>query len=162
MNKGHDRMADIWSLGIMIFEMIFGTHPFFDYGDKTITQAKLFKKIVKGKFIEPVSQTAKDAFANTSAAGKDIIKKILVTNPSKRLGCRSNEDLDIRNHPWFAKDDGIDFGKLYRKELKAPWVPEISDPFDGEYFEPTPRPKTKKERSKKLTEWEQKEFEDFC
>jgi len=37
-----------------------------------------------------------------------------------------------------------------------------SDPFSGEYFKPKPRPKTKKDHPKKLTELEQKEFEDFC
>merc|ERR1711935_1282354 len=101
--------------------------------------------------VEPIKQTAKDALTTTSLAGIDIIRKLLVTNPNKRLGCRAKADLDIRNHPWFAEDDGIDFGKLYRKELKAPWVPEISDPFSGEYFKPKPRPKTKKDHPKKLT-----------
>merc|ERR1711935_877471 len=88
LNKGHDKMADIWSLGIMIYEMIFGTNPFFDYDDKTIDQTKLFKRIVKGRILEPVKQTSKDALATTTAAGRDIIGKLLVTNPNKRLGCR--------------------------------------------------------------------------
>mmetsp|Transcript_963 Transcript_963/g.2059 ORF Transcript_963/g.2059 Transcript_963/m.2059 type:complete len:820 (+) Transcript_963:432-2891(+) len=160
MNKGHDKSADIWSLGVMIYEMLFGTNPFFDYDDPNINQHTLFRRIAKGKFQRPVNQASVDAYSRTSQEAKDLIKKILVIDVRKRLGCMANADLDIRNHPWFAKEGvGIDFGQLYRKEIVAPWVPELSDPFDGTNFE------AKEEDDKRglvpLTSKEQKLFQNF-
>jgi cGMP-dependent protein kinase len=157
LNKGHDKSADIWSLGVMIYEMLFGTNPFFDYDDPTVDQRTLFKRIVKADFQRPRKQSALDAYAETSDTAKDLIKRLLVVKPKKRLGCMTKADLDIRNHPWFRD---IDFGKLYRKELKAPWVPEISDPFDGANFK-AKRAETKI-GLKELDKWEQEQFKDFC
>lgn len=161
MNKGHDKSADIWSLGVMIYEMLFGTNPFFDYDDPTIDQRTLFKRIVKGQFQRPRKQSAIDAYQNVSDDAKDIIKKMLVVNTTKRLGCMARADLDIRDHPWFAnKDTGIDFGKLYRKELKAPWVPTVTSPFDGQNFSV---PKAgDKSKLKPLSDKEQRQFKEFC
>jgi protein kinase A len=137
--------------------MLFGTNPFFDYDDKKITQVKLFKRIVKGKFQTPVKEYAINAYSNTSKQAKDLIRRLLESNPDKRLGCLPGEDLDIRRHPWFA---GFDWGKLYRKELKAPWVPQLSDPFDGKNFNEVKLRKNNGLRP--LEETEQELFESFC
>eukprot|EP00534_Pseudo-nitzschia_fraudulenta_P000339 CAMPEP_0201119968 /NCGR_PEP_ID=MMETSP0850-20130426/4059_1 /ASSEMBLY_ACC=CAM_ASM_000622 /TAXON_ID=183588 /ORGANISM="Pseudo-nitzschia fraudulenta, Strain WWA7" /LENGTH=811 /DNA_ID=CAMNT_0047385893 /DNA_START=115 /DNA_END=2550 /DNA_ORIENTATION=+ len=157
-NIGHDKSADIWSLGVMIYEMLFGTNPFFDYNDPTIDQPKLFNRIVRGSFQPPVQKASIEAFENVSDDAKDLIERMLVVNPKKRLGCMADADLDIRNHPWFANN--IDFHELYSKQIPAPWVPELDDPFDGKNFEA----KTARSKSglQKLMEWEQELFEDFC
>ena len=156
MSKGHDKSADIWSFGVMIYEMLFGTNPFFDYDDPTINQTVLFKRIVKADFQRPRKQLSLDAYDTTSAAAKDLIRSLLVVKPNQRLGCMGKGDISIRNHPWFSD---IDFGKLYRKEIEAPWVPEISDPFDGKNFN-TVIPKTKS-GLRELSKEEQKQFEEF-
>jgi len=156
LNMGHNKSADLWSFGILIYEMLFGTNPFMDYDDPTIDQRTLFKRIVKASFQRPQKQSALDAYAKTSKDAKDLIKKLLVVKPRKRLGCRGQADLEIRNHPWFSD---IDFGKLYRKELTAPWIPKISDPFDSSNFDPK-EPKSKA-GLKELKGWEQEKFKDF-
>lgn len=51
---------------------------------------------------------------------KDFIKKILDKDPSKRLGNKGPEE--IMQHPWF---DDLDFNKLIKKQIKAPYVPEV-------------------------------------
>jgi serum/glucocorticoid-regulated kinase 2 len=53
---------------------------------------------------------------------KDIISKLLDKNPATRLGSKNDAD-DIVNHPWFAK--GIDFDRLLKRELDAPFKPDI-------------------------------------
>jgi len=165
LNKGHNKSADIWSLGVMIYEMLFGTNPFFDYNDPNVDQRTLFKRIVKGQFQRPQKQTAIDAYQAVSADAKDIIKKMLVVNVNKRLGCGARADLEIRDHPWFASTEkgttgAIDFGNLYRKELKAPWVPTVTSPFDGANF--SKKREQNKSNLKPLSAREQKQFEHFC
>jgi len=161
LNKGHNKSADVWSLGVMIYEMLFGTNPFFDYDDPTVDQRTLFKRIVKGQFQRPRKQSAIDAYQNVSDDAKDIIKKMLVVNVNKRLGCGTRADLDIRDHPWFSNtESGIDFGKLYRKELTAPWIPKVTSPFDGANF--SKKREQDKSGLKPLNDRQQEQFKQFC
>lgn len=74
--------VDIWSSGIILFAMVFGYLPFDDPNTDI-----LYKKITDGKFSLPSS--ASERF-------RDLIKKILVTDPSKRIGLDG-----IKAHPWF-------------------------------------------------------------
>ena len=62
--------VDIWSSGIILFAAICGYLPFEDPDT-----AKLYKKIRKGDFIIPPF---------ISKEGKDFLRKILVTDPTKR------------------------------------------------------------------------------
>ena len=75
-------VADIWSSGIVLYAMLCGYLPFEDPNTK-----KLYKKIIKGSFILP---------DYLSEFAKDILKKILNTNPEKRYKIQ-----DIRQHPWY-------------------------------------------------------------
>jgi protein kinase A len=152
LNKGHDKSADIWSLGVLIYEMLFGTNPFFDYDDPNIDQKTLFKRIISGKFDFP--QHTK---AHVSNDAKDLITKMLKVDVRERLGCLAGADLDIRSDKWFQE---CDWGKLYRKEIKAPWVPTIKSPFDGENF--AEWQEEDKRNLKPLTDREQKHFTKFC
>lgn len=53
---------------------------------------------------------------------KDLITQLLQKDPKNRLGTKGKKD--VMNHPWF-KD--INWKKLYRKEIKSPFVPEIKE-----------------------------------
>ena len=50
----------------------------------------------------------------------DICVRFLDRKPESRLG--SNGFDEIKNHPWFA---GIDWDKLYRKEVVPPYNPMV-------------------------------------
>lgn len=39
---------------------------------------------------------------------------------------------NIKNHPWFEK---IEWDKLLKKELKAPFIPKIEDSIDTQNFD---------------------------
>merc|ERR1719334_1434645 len=71
-SKGHNRAVDWWALGILIFEMLAGYPPFFDDNPFGIYEKILGGKIDWPRQIEPVV--------------KDLIKKLLVQDRTKRIG----------------------------------------------------------------------------
>ena len=70
-NKYNGFNIDIWAIGIILFAMLCGYLPFED-DDNDI----LFQKILECKLHYP---------SHLSSVAKDIMKKILVTNPEKRI-----------------------------------------------------------------------------
>lgn len=52
--------------------------------------------------------------------------QLLQKDCQKRLGA-DNDFQDIKEHPFFAS---IDFEKLLRKEIRAPFIPKIKDELD--------------------------------
>lgn len=92
----------------MIYELIEGENPFYYQG---MDQMALFEAICTEKYYPLAKEVSPEAMA--------VIEKLLEKNPSKRLGTfREN---DILSHPWFSS---IDMGKLRKKEIEAPWVPD--------------------------------------
>lgn len=74
--------VDIWSCGVILFVMLSGCLPFEDNNNES-----LYKKIIGGKYTIPNF---------VSKGGKDLLKKILETNPRKRITIP-----EIKKHPWF-------------------------------------------------------------
>jgi serine/threonine protein kinase len=130
LNRGHNYGADHWSLGCLIYEMLTGRTPFYENG---MDQSALFKAIVSGVFPIP---------RGISHDAQTIITGLITRNPNKRLGNpsinigggggRRNNFDDVLYHPWLSK---IDHDALVLKELTAPALPRIKDPFDGSNFE---------------------------
>ena len=121
LNRGHDKGADYWSLACLIYEMILGQTPFYVHN---IDQITLFKRIVFGRHRYPPQ--------SFSAEAQDLISGMLASKSTQRLGCLAHAERDIKDHPFFGD---INFGKLSKRMIKAPWVPVLRDPLDASCFE---------------------------
>ena len=104
--------VDIWSSGIVLYTMVCGFLPFEDDN-----QNILFGKIAKGLFSLP---------SFLSASCKDLLKKILVTDPKKRYGFE-----EIKHHSWFMSVNNV-MGKNIFFNSPGVFVEEDVIPIDVE------------------------------
>ena len=119
LGKGHNQAVDYWALGCLVYEMIEGTTPFYWDG---ATQKDEFEAICRCDF---------QCGSNFSEGAKNLISKLLVLDPSKRLGGDIRGNSDVMNHHWF---DPINFKMLRKMEITSPWVPEVKDALDSSNF----------------------------
>lgn len=70
-NKGYSLNVDIWSAGVVLFAMLYGTVPF-----KAQSMEELHSLILKGKYLlkEDISEEA-----------RDMLRGLLEISPKKRL-----------------------------------------------------------------------------
>uniref|UniRef100_A0A8C9I877 Uncharacterized protein n=1 Tax=Piliocolobus tephrosceles TaxID=591936 RepID=A0A8C9I877_9PRIM len=111
-SKGHGRAVDWWALGILIFEMLSGFPPFFDDNPFGI-----YQKILAGKIDFP---------RHLDFHVKDLIKKLLVADRTRRLGNMKNGANDVKRHWWFHS---VDWEAVPQRKLKPPIVPKIAGFF---------------------------------
>jgi serine/threonine protein kinase len=84
-------MVDWWSFGILLYELMYGTTPF-----KSARRDTTFDNIVKRQPHFP--------HRGVSPEGRDLISKLLIKDPTQRLGAQAGAD-EVRQHPWFADFD---------------------------------------------------------
>uniref|UniRef100_A0A2I3GL67 Protein kinase domain-containing protein n=1 Tax=Nomascus leucogenys TaxID=61853 RepID=A0A2I3GL67_NOMLE len=119
-SKGHGRAVDWWALGILIFEMLSGFPPFFDDNPFGIYQ------ILAGKIDFP---------RHLDFHVKDLIKKLLVVDRTRRLGNMKNGANDVKRHRWFCS---VDWEAVPQRKLKPPIVLKIAGDGDTSNFETYP------------------------
>lgn len=89
LELGHDKALDIWSLGVLIFELLTGKAPFAP-PDKVADQ-KEKQKILEDNVVN-VRLTFPNDFPQTA---KDLLLKILRKNPLHRISLE-----EMKKHPW--------------------------------------------------------------
>ncbi|XP_067412416.1 ribosomal protein S6 kinase alpha-5 isoform X2 [Emydura macquarii macquarii] len=120
-DAGHDKAVDWWSLGVLMYELLTGASPFTVDGEKN-SQAEISRRILKSE--PPYPQ-------EMSALAKDVIQRLLMKDPKKRLGCGPGGADEIRKHPFFQK---INWDDLAAKKIPAPFKPVIRDELDVSNF----------------------------
>lgn len=79
--KPHTKHVDLWSLGVLCYELLVGEPPF-----QTGSYDETFVKITQVKYQVP-------DFISTAA--KHFISKLIVANPEQRMSLQ-----DVKKHPW--------------------------------------------------------------
>ncbi|XP_056136007.1 cGMP-dependent protein kinase 1 [Lampris incognitus] len=125
LNKGHSVSADVWSLGIFVFELLSGSFPFNSPGPMQ-TFAASVRGIDQVDFPKTISE---------SAAG--LIRMLCRNNPAERLGSQRNGAKDILKHKWF---EGFSWEGLCSGTLQPPIIPKISHPSESSRPDHYPAP----------------------
>ncbi|KAI5867700.1 kinase-like domain-containing protein [Durotheca rogersii] len=82
-DNSYDEKVDLWSLGVLTYEFLVGEAPFED------TPVMTTRRIARGDMKVP---------SFVSAEATDLIKKLLVIDPDKRLSLEQ-----VQKHPWIIK-----------------------------------------------------------
>ncbi|KAH7293915.1 hypothetical protein KP509_28G047800 [Ceratopteris richardii] len=117
--QGHEKPVDWWTLGVLIYEMLAGFPPFEDE-DPSAT----YQKILEGKIHFP---------KHFSKSVKDLIRKLVTADLTKRIGCLKEGIREIKHHSWFVN---VKWDNVLRKVDKPPIKPKpLSSPSDTSNFE---------------------------
>ncbi|OIT34515.1 PREDICTED: calcium-dependent protein kinase 20-like isoform X1 [Nicotiana attenuata] len=104
LRKHYGQECDIWSAGVIIYILLSGVPPFWDE-----TEQGIFEQVLKGE-LDFVSEP----WPTISESAKDLVRKMLVRDPKKRLTAH-----EVLCHPWVrvggvAPDKPLDCAVLSR------------------------------------------------
>ncbi|GJJ76388.1 hypothetical protein EMPS_08747 [Entomortierella parvispora] len=153
---GYDRGCDWWSLGVIMFEMLYGYPPFISKSRHT-TRLKIinWRQTLKFPAKPKVSKEVQDLIeklicekefrlgrsppqAHNSTKRWSTVSPHLMTlqqQQQQSLSLHSNSQglgdaSEIKNHPWFR---GVDWAGL--RSQPPPFKPALKDPADTRYFD---------------------------
>ncbi|GLJ16487.1 hypothetical protein SUGI_0281320 [Cryptomeria japonica] len=95
-NKEHDTAVDIWSLGVLLYEFLYGTPPF-----EAKEHSDTYRRIMKVDLNFPPNPIVSDA-------AKDLISKLLVKYSWQRLPLTG-----LLQHPWIVQN--ADLSSVYER-----------------------------------------------
>ncbi|KAH7301298.1 hypothetical protein KP509_23G019100 [Ceratopteris richardii] len=107
--EGHGSAVDWWTLGIFLYELLYGRTPFKGSGNR----ATLFNIVG-----EPLTFPEKPA---VSIAAQDLIRGLLVKDPEERLASKRGAT-EIKQHPFF---EGVNWALI-----RSSTPPEVPKPFE--------------------------------
>ncbi|WAQ93151.1 hypothetical protein PtA15_18A209 [Puccinia triticina] len=111
--NGHSSAVDWWTVGILVYEMIYGYTPF-KGADRQTTFGNVLRREVGFQDSPP-----------TSALAKAVIRRLLAKDERTRLGSLSGAS-EVKHHKWFAS---ISWGLL--RNCKPPIIPPPSNAMDA-------------------------------
>ena len=108
--KPHSIDSDYYCLGMMAYEFMKGVRPFLCRSNAELKKKAMESDIVINKLELP---------EGWGIEAGDFINRLIKRKQSERLG--HGGDNEVKNHLWFK---GFRWDKLYRMELKSPFIPD--------------------------------------
>ena len=108
--KKYDIKSDLWSVGVIMYQMLFGKLPY---------NAKNFLDLIKSIDKKPIKIPD---FITVSPSCKDLLLKLLQKDPNKRINWN-----DFFNHHWFNTDETLNLeNKLLHIDMNNT-LPSLSE-----------------------------------
>jgi len=120
-SKPYSQAVDWYALGILIYEMLAGYPPFYKED-----HVELYEQILEGKYSFP---------SHIGHNARDLIRKLLQPDLSKRYGNLKGGVEDIKNHKWFA---GVNWEHVENKLIIPPYIPRCRYNGDTSHFDQYP------------------------
>ncbi|KAL7272922.1 serine/threonine protein kinase, AGC [Rhizina undulata] len=116
---GHTSAVDWWTLGILIYEMLYGTTPF-----KGKNRNATFANILR----EDVGFPEHPSSPQISNVCKSLIRKLLVKDENRRLGSRAGAS-DVKGHPFFRTTQWA-----LLRHMRPPMIPNAGKGIEAVNF----------------------------
>ncbi|CAL5198585.1 unnamed protein product [Lathyrus oleraceus] len=112
LGQGHGSAVDWWTFGVFLYEMLYGRTPF-----KGENNEKTLVNILKQELCFPRITVSSNYEFEEMVKVQDLISKLLVKNPNKRIGsCLGS--VEIKRHEFFK---GVNWALI--RSVKPPEVP---------------------------------------
>jgi len=149
IGNGHNAGTDWWSLGILLYEMLFSIPPFYQKNQNMMYQAILYANLKYPKTSDITDEC------------RDFLERLLDKRKDLRLGAKGGLE-EVKAHPWLK---GTDWEAIMRKQVKPPFIPPTTGKswvanFDPAYTSKNPN-NTKESYDSELIQEFNDLFKDF-
>ncbi|KAL3327254.1 hypothetical protein AABB24_037785 [Solanum stoloniferum] len=106
LKRDYGPEVDVWSAGVILYILLCGVPPFWAETEQGVAQA-IIRSVVNFK---------RDPWPKVSDNAKDLVKKMLNPDPSKRLTAQ-----EVLDHPWIQnakKAPNVSLGETVKARLK--------------------------------------------
>ncbi|CAN4118456.1 unnamed protein product [Withania somnifera] len=106
LKRDYGPEVDVWSAGVILYILLCGVPPFWAETEQGVAQA-IIRSVVNFK---------RDPWPKVSDNAKDLVKKMLNPDPSKRLTAQ-----EVLDHPWIQnakKNPNVSLGETVKARLK--------------------------------------------
>lgn len=116
----YSRAVDWWTLGAVLFEMLYGLPPFYSRDTPVMYDAILNKPL---KLKPSATQKA-----------RTLLQGLLQKEPNDRLGSGARDGEEVKEQEFFRS---VDWDQVARRAVPPPFVPVVSGPADTRNVDPT-------------------------